>query len=199
MYRSEIRQTMQQERWLFGVFGIRSLFTHLPPQARFRRLLCRPGRAHGYHLPLRGSISSQMILVQRCKVLALGRRRIICTKPCRKVRIWKSVMCGLAQSTPLSAAGRKNPTCAYGTTFTRPLLSSSYLKGSGLGLFVAIDQVLNRTLNIGSQELTAPLLLAFYRSHSVPSPLTLLLRDFKTNSNLLAELRVETSENQLMW
>lgn len=190
---------MQQERWLFGVIGICSLFTHLPPQARFRRLLCRSGRAHGYHLPLRGSISSQMTLVQRCKVLALGRRRTICTKPCRQGRIWKSVKCGLAQSTPLLTAGRKNLTCAYGTTFTRPLLSSSYLKDSGSGLFVAVDQVLNRTLNIRSQELTAPLLLAFYRSHCVPSPLNLLLHNFKANFDLLAELGVETSENQLMW
>ena len=133
------------------------LFTHLPPQAHFRRLLYRSGRALGYHSPLRDSISLQMILVQRCKVLVLGRRRTICTKPCRRVRIWKSVNCGSAQSTSLSTAGRKNLTCAYGTTFTRPLLSSSYLKGSGSGLFVAAERILNCTLNIPSQELTAPL------------------------------------------
>ena len=125
MYRSEIRQLMQRERWLFCDIVICTLFTHLPPQARFRRLLCRSGRARGYHLPLRGSISLLMILVQRCTVLVLGPRRTICTKPYRQVRIWKSVNCGSAHSTPRLTAGRKNLTCAYGTTFTRPLLSSS--------------------------------------------------------------------------
>ena len=139
-----------------------------------------------------------MILVQRYKVLVLGRHRTTCTKPCRQVRIWKSVNCGSAQSTSLSTASRKNLTCAYGTTFTRPLLSSSYLKGSGSGLFVAVERVLNRTVNIPSQELTAPHLLAFDRSHSLPSPLNLLLHKFKAKFNLSAELGVGTSENHLM-
>lgn len=83
-----------------------------------------------------------MVLGQRYKVLVSDRCQTPCTRLCRQARNWKSVHCDSAHSTSHSTAGREKLTCAYGTTFTRPLLSSSYLKDSGSGLFVAFEKEL---------------------------------------------------------